>query len=362
MKLDLFKTLSGVNEDELHPKFKLLRDEISLMVEKQLVIDWTDGFVDRDNKIVKEFQTTFHSSFWEFYLFKVFSELKFEIDFSKDRPDFIITAPEKIFIEAVVSNVKRDGREEKSRNIDDVLSMIVPPHKQDDFDEVLIEGIIRSSNAINVKSKKYLEKYRSCSWVDEKAPFVIALSSYDQVNYGREHFYPMFALLYGQYFDPASDQYEAIGSVIKPGTNTAIPLGIFQDDSHEHISAIIFTCTVTLGKLTSLAISGGSEQAVLNSVLNIRHDYEPPHYKVQEVSVENPEYLTDSLYVFHNPFAKSKLNPSVFEGSNVIQAVPTEEGFRMVGDNLPIYSRLNISKLLVSQGLVDFIIRDFNTR
>jgi hypothetical protein len=362
MKLDLFKTLKGVNEDDLHPKFKLLRDNIMLRGEGEVVMDWTDEFIDRDNKIIKEFQTSFHSSFWEFYLFRIFRDLNFDIDFSKDRPDFIITAPEKIFIEAVVANVKKDGREEKTRNIDDILSMIIPPHKQNDFNEVLVEAIVRNSNAIIGKSTKYLEKYVNCDWVDEQTPFVIALSSYDQVNYGREHFYPMFALLYGFYFDPKADDYEKRDSVIKPGNDTSIPLGIFDDNSYQHISAIIFSCTVTLGKLTSLAISSGSHQPRMNGVINIRHDYEPPHYKVQEVSVENPEYLSDSLYIFHNPFAKSKLEPSIFENSNVIQVIPGDNGISFIGENLPIYSRLNISKFMINPLLVNSIMQDFNTQ
>jgi hypothetical protein len=108
-----------------------------------------------------------------------------------------------------------------------------------------------------------------------------------------------------------------------------------------------------MGKLTSLAISSGSELAIINGVINIRQDYEPPHNKIHHVSVENPEYLTDTLDVFHNPFAQSKLNSSVFEGSNIIQAVPTENRIVILGDNLPIYSRLNISKFFINKVFAD---------
>lgn len=362
MKLDLFKTIQELDEKSLHPKFKFLRDNPLLIGERNVLINWTDGFIDRDNKIIKEFQTTFHSSFWEFYLFRVFKELDFEIDFTKDRPDFIINSPERIFIEAVVSNIKKEGRDEETRNSDDVSSMLVPPHKQSDFYEVLDEAIVRNSNAILAKSAKYIDKYIKCDWVEEENPFVIALSSFDQVNYGREYIYPMLALLYGRYFNPKSDSYDFKESILKPGTTSSIPLGLFNDKSFNHISAIIFSCTVTLGKLTSLSISNGVSDIQTNSVINIRHDYEYPYYKPQVVSDDNPEYLSDSLFIFHNPFAKNKLNPKIFKNSNVIQVISKKDGHvSFEGENTPIYSRLNIFKPMISDYFVSLIFKDFNS-
>jgi hypothetical protein len=359
MSLDLFTTLADLDETKLHPKFKFLRDSLTLSRERDILINWTNGFIDRDNKIIKEFQTTFHSSFWEFYLFSIFSELGFEIDFSKDRPDFIINSPEKILIEAVVSNIKIDGEEEIKRTIDDVTSMIVPPHKQPDFNQVLDESIVRNSNAILGKSNKYLKNYTKCDWVSKDVPFVIALSSYDQINYGREYIYPMLALLYGQYFNPKTDHYEFKETILKPGTESEIPIGIFRDDKYDHISAIIFSCTVTLGKLTSLDISNGNENQI-NSVLNIKNDYEKPFYKIQVVSEENPEYLDDGLVIFHNPNAKNPLDEKLFSKSNAIQIIPYEGGTRIEGGNTPIYSRLNLPKFMVSDTLLKLIFEDFN--
>ncbi|MDH8702669.1 hypothetical protein M2138_002037 [Dysgonomonadaceae bacterium PH5-43] len=361
MHLDLFQNIETISENDLHPKFKLLRDNPTLIGERSILINWTDGFIDRDNKIIKEFQTTFHSSFWEFYLFQVFKELGLVIDFTKDRPDFIIESPLKLFIEAVVSNVKKDGREEATRNSDDVLSMIVPPPLQKDFYKVLDESIVRNSNAILNKSSKYLEKYLKCDWVDEKIPFTIALSSFDQVNYGREYFYPMLALLYGFYYHPESDGYEQKESIIKPDTESNIPIGIFRDKSFEHISAIIFSCTTTLGKLTSLSISEKESDIQLNSVINIRNDYEPPYYKIQVVSSENPEYLTDGLFVFHNPFAKNKLDKEIFAKTNATQIIIDKEGLKFEGENTPIYSRLNLFKFMINSDIIEAIHRDFNS-
>tara|TARA_R100000935_G_C2803922_1_gene151756 strand:+ start:51 stop:1130 length:1080 start_codon:yes stop_codon:yes gene_type:complete len=358
MKLDLFKKLDDVSEEKLHPKFKHLKD-ILIGGEKDILVDWTDGFIDRDNKIIKEFQTTFHSSFWEFYLFQIFKDLGFEIDFSRDRPDFIIKSPQNILIEAVVSNIKVEGREEKSRTIDDITSMLMPPHKQTDYYSILDESIVRNSNAIIGKSKKYLEKYTKCEWVSEDFPFVIALSSYDQVNYGREYIYPLMALLYGRYFNPQLDNFEKKDSIIKPGTESEIPVGLFNNDGHKHISAIIFSCTTTLGKLTSLDLSNGNMNQT-NAVLNIRNDYEKPFYKIQSVSKDSPEELGDGLMIFHNPKSNAPIDPEIFKKSNAIQFIPTDNEMRIEGENTPIFSRLNIPKFMVNNTLVNLIFKDFN--
>lgn len=359
MSLDLFEDI-GIPEDKLHPKFKFLRDKDFFEGERKIISSWVKGFIDRDNKIVQEFQKTFHSSFWEFYLFRVFSEMGFEIDFSKDRPDFIIQKPIKLFIEAVVSNIKQSGRPESDRNIDDVLSMIVPPHLQENFEADLDEAIVRNSNAILGKSRKYLDQYRNCDWVDEQTPFIIALSSYDQVNYGKEYLYPMMALLYGLYFNPEKDDYEDKTHIIKPNTDSKIPLGLFQDNSFKHISAIIFSSNTTLGKLTSLSVSANNSPMQQQRVINIREDYEPPYYKIQDVHRDNPEELSDGLFVFHNPFASNKLSKEVFKASNALQINFDEQGFNAEGNNLPIYSRFNMNKLFLPDIALQLIFKDFN--
>lgn len=72
MELDLFEKIENLDESKLHQKFLFLRDYEELSGARSILNNWTKSFCDRDNKIVKEFQTTFHSSLWEFYLFSVF--------------------------------------------------------------------------------------------------------------------------------------------------------------------------------------------------------------------------------------------------------------------------------------------------
>jgi hypothetical protein len=360
MKLDLFKKIPEIPEDKLHPKFKILRDNVSMEGERKILIDWTDEFIDRDNKIVSEFQTTFHSSFWEFYLFRFFIDSGFQIDFSHNRPDFMITLPIEINIEAIVSNIKQDGRPESTRNFDDIFAIIENPFIKEDYCELLNESIVRNSNAILSKSNKYIDGYSKCKWIKQDTPFIIALSSYDHVNYGREYYYPLLALLYGLYFNPETKSFDVITEIMKPGTTSPIPVGLFTNSNMEHISATLFSCTVTFGKLTSLSISQSNSDLQMNKVINIRNDYEPPFYKIQEVSAENPEELSDGLFIFHNPYAKVKLSKDTFKNTNVFQVTFDNRKLEFEGENLPIVTRLNLNKYLFPDILLTAIDLNYN--
>ncbi|SFP88781.1 hypothetical protein [Hydrogenimonas thermophila] len=338
--MDIFEDLN-IEEEKLHPKYKLVRDNLKFTGEQEILKDWIEGFEDRDNKIVKEFQTTFHSAFWEFYLFAIFKKLNFEIDFSKDRPDFIIESPNKLYIEAVVSNIKQKGKQEIERTLGDTLSMLEPPFLQKNFYKELDESIVRHSNAILSKSKKYLNEYSKLNYIDNTTPYIIALSAYDQINYGNQYIYPIMALLYGAYYDVETDSYIKKEFILKPDSQAEIPIGLFRNNEMEHISAIIFSATVTLGKLTSLSLSQNKSPLKTNFVITIRHDIDKPHWQLQVIDEDNPEELVDGLFIFHNPFAKNKLDMSVFKNKGIMQITADEKGYVFKNDRLPLFSRLN---------------------
>lgn len=338
--MELFKRLSKLTYKELHTKFKLLLKP-EFYGHREIIKEWVDGFVDRDNKIVKEFQTTFHSSFWEFYLFALFKELNFELDQTHDRPDFIIKKPEEIYIEAVVPEINSiTGITETERNIDDIISMFIPPYEQTDFYKVIDEAIIRQSNSIMKKRDIFINNYSKCDWIGEK-PYVIALSSYDQINYGREFIYPMLALLYGLYYIPEKEDYE-IRSSVKKTNGADIPIGIFNSSEFSDISAIIYSSTITIGKLTSLSISKG-KRSTINKVYGLYRDYRDldKPYKLNIASPETPEELSDGVFIFHNPNAKFKLPLSYFEDSNITQYYIDEDDLHFSLDTRVLVARID---------------------
>lgn len=361
--MDLFKIKGDISTDKYHKKYKIIRDNPVGMGERAIIQDWVDGMIDRDNKMVYEFKTTFHSCFWEFYLHACFKELGFQLDQSYNRPDFIIKSPVVFYVEAVVANIKDKGRPESDRNMLDLMDMFIPPKNQKDFHEVLDEAIVRDSNAIISKLKKYEKEYIECDWVDDDKPYIVALSSYSQVEYGREYIYPMMALLYGMYYDPQKDKYENREYIHKQGSKAEIPIGLFTSDKYRDISAILYSCTTTLGKLTSLALSDGYPSN--NSVFNVRRDYEDNRipYKLQKVSEKSPELLSDGLFLFHNPFAKNKLSIESFEeNSNVTQYFWHDDKLVHTSNTYPIVCRLNIPKVLEVpyRVLMDEYLRQYN--
>lgn len=354
MKLLLFDEVKGLSDDKKHEKFKMLRDEIQLLSEKQLLCSYTNGLMDRDHKMVRQFQETFHSTYWEIVIYQLCLEAGFSLDQSHPFPDFIIKSPSEFYIEAVVANIKQTGIPENKRTLEDQLSMLIPPHLQKDFSDVLDESIIRSSNAVFSKIKKY-EDYKKEPWFDPNNPFIIALSSCDQINYGREFIYPMMALLYGRYFIPRENGSIIKKHIKKKETGIELPLGIFLNSKYSQISAIMYTCTNTIGKLTALALSNGLH--TFNSVLDVIRDEEDGElpFKFRIVSNSATESISDGVFIFHNPYAKTPIKPDLFENTNVTHVFLKKDSLAMLGVTTPLYTRFSTNSV-IAQCLFDKLI------
>ncbi|WP_122951461.1 hypothetical protein [Bathymodiolus thermophilus thioautotrophic gill symbiont] len=85
--MDLFTPI--VEEDKLHNNFKNIILEPEAYA-RDVINEWADGFIDRDGKFIKEFQTTFNSSFWEIYLYASLKQFNYSIDFTFQAPDFVV--------------------------------------------------------------------------------------------------------------------------------------------------------------------------------------------------------------------------------------------------------------------------------
>ncbi|OAJ58381.1 hypothetical protein A6V36_05510 [Paraburkholderia ginsengiterrae] len=344
--MDVFTRVDGVLDENLHPKFKLLRDEPYYRGAKLIIEGWVNDFHDRDNKIAREFQENFHSAFWEFYLHAVFKEVGVTLTHKYNRPDFVVEGSAGFYVEAVVSEIKKGGISESERTFDDHFNMLLPIKTDAEFSDLIDEAIVRHSNSIGEKLNKYtgyfnkkgkwIPGYKECAWVSVDKPFVVALASYDQINYGKEYIYSMLALLYGQYYSPENKRFEQKKSVTKPGGSAQIDLGIFFNERMRDVSAIIFSNTITLGKLSSLSKSIQIDPA---HVINVRFDFNFPHYKIHEVSEDQPEHLLDGLYVFHNPNAKVKFDCHEFTDNYVLEISLLGGDILMSNARRPIVAR-----------------------
>ncbi len=373
--MDLFKEAKKVTDAQCHPKFLILRDKLPL--ERMIVDNWAKGMQDRDGKFVREFQETFHSAFWEVLIYRILINAGYELDQSHPMPDFCVKEPH-VFIEAVTANITgekaqqikteikkfeeshRDPTKKESvsslktlaygnlRSPIDFFDSLLPPYLNDNFDKNLIYSIIRYSNAISSKFKKYNEEYSKKPWVDNSDPFVIAMASFDELKYGTEYIYAMIALLYGKIYDPESNTYIPKERIWKTDKDT-IDIGLFNKPEYEQISAIMFTCTLTLGKLTANVISKG--QPSLNKVFTIHEDMSTPNvlhekiyprFLIKEVSDTQKEEITEGVFIFHNPNAKNVL-PDSFLASTCVTNIYFENGqMTFSGNGLPIVARCNI--------------------
>lgn len=145
--------------------------------------NWVSGFVNRDNKFVEQFQTTFNSSFWEIYLYAVLGNLGFSIDFLYNTPDFIATKnKQNVIIEAVTTNNPRHGTPEHER-IQALeryeIDALTKTGRENFYKEVVELATERILNSVNNKSDHYLSKYSKLEHVKGK-PFILAIAAFEQ--------------------------------------------------------------------------------------------------------------------------------------------------------------------------------------
>ncbi|MUK62728.1 hypothetical protein GNP81_16320 [Aliivibrio fischeri] len=310
-----------VNERKQHHNFKnILIPEREC--ERRIFNSWAKGFVDRDKKLIKEFQTTFNSSFWEVYLFQVFKDLELTVDWSKATPDFSVSSQENEFIvEATTANAANGKPNEWDKKFD---AEEIAKTKR--FAEINREAIIRLSNAFLYKSKKYLESYSKIEHVKGK-PFVLAIAPFEQPYFNLQYNRPISALLYNQYVNedvyldnpeeyPNGPPTEFLDFVEKDN-GAEIPLGFFANNDFEHISAVIFSSTATWGKLSAMGIDFGSDVEV-GSVWSHTADGIPVKHLYS--NQEHNERAVDGLQIYHNPFATNPLPFELFNKKGIVQS------------------------------------------
>jgi hypothetical protein len=303
-----------VAESEQHPNFR------SLLLRRNpytfdVLQDWARGFVDRDGKFVREFQTTFNSCFWELYVFAVLKKYGLTVDFTKTRPDFFIP-PENFNIEATIASNPRDGAPEyTSWN-----SGLLPK----DFNEFNRRSILRLANSLAVKHRKYLDSYAGLDHVRDR-PFVIAITSFDQPFSFMAAQRAIEAVVLGRYVD--EERYirtgrpkggldgEDLRSVLKE-TGSPVDLGLFRSPAYRQISAVIFNGCATIGKVQ--AISADPSDRSEFTALRLDPHSDQPHVTQQPKS-RYQESLVDGLRIYHNPFATHPLNPAIFRHPSVFQ-------------------------------------------
>jgi hypothetical protein len=313
--MDLFTPV--VSPELQHPNFRYITKPGFFEPESEVLKNWAKDFVDRDNKFVKEFQTTFNSSFWELYLFAFFNELKCKANFKYSSPDFVLTSPYGEFIaEATTANHPLDHRPEWDRD------GFRP--EETEMDDILRLSTLRLLQVITEKFKKFKDSYSKLTHVQNK-PFVICVSPFEQPLFFVQDCLAIIRVLYAYDRPLISESHEGELFIVgesrkhevhkKPNTKE-IPLGLFTNENMADVSAIIFNNRATICKVRALAGEGkypvifyGSRAIESETETGVERFYaERPHYQ---------ETLLDGCHVLFNPFAKHPLDQKLFEGKEI---------------------------------------------
>ena len=313
--VDLFTSV--VSEAAQHPNFRIIR-KYPNPFNCEVLNEWARGFKDRDGKFVKEFQTTFDSSFWELYLFAVLKHFHLEVDFSFNAPDFAITNYGGINVEATVASHAQGSAPESVKS-----GAPIP----DDLNEFNRQTIIRISNSFAAKRGKYMESYAGLPHVQNR-PFVLAVSAFDRPFAMLTCQRAIEAVLFGYYVDEerflkegGTLQGKRIESVTKDN-KSPVPVGIFASEDFAWLSAVIFSSTASWGKVRALSCDP-NPNVVFQAVKRNLSDVKPLVTKA--IKADYHESLLDGLRVYHNPNATHKLNKDIFRDNDVFQSYYSEE-------------------------------------
>lgn len=314
---------------KVHHKVKCLLD-VSYTSERELLALWISEFQIKDgvDKTIKQFQETFHSIFWEVYLNKIFLESKFEIVKGIVSPDFLLLdGNKKIFVEAVVSNIAEAEPKESDRTIDDIYG-------ENDYYEILDESIIRLYNTFCNKQERFKNHYSKNNDI-LSSPFLLAIGDYGQINYGQSYYYPMLALLYGAYYDKDekredlkilcedsfNKEYKFISTHMKKN-GAILKVGLFNSEEYKNISAVIYSCNTTLGKLSSLV----ENHIPFDKCIVVDREVANFESRILRYSNQQPdETLYDGIIIYHNPYATNKLSNDFMNENGVVHIRYDEE-------------------------------------
>lgn len=232
-----------VKKGALHPDFERIMDD---PYKKKVLERWSDErLINRDGnyKFVKEFQTTFNSSFWELYCYNVLKEMGVEFNFEHEHPDFVVYyGGKKINIECTIaSNAK--GEPDES----DVYARF---NENKSMDDIVYDQTIRLSNAFASKYKKYKEKYCKKEWVKNN-PFIIAMEPFDQPHFMLTGSESIRLLLYGWEIEHNSSLDFKIEKIQK-NIEATLDMGVFLNPQYSDISGILFSNTATIGKVDAM--------------------------------------------------------------------------------------------------------------
>lgn len=344
MITDLFET--SLDENKLHPYFKEIKSTPEYAETHKVINEWSEGIFERRGeaaKFINEFQTSFNSAYWEIYLNKAFKLLEFKIDYTKASPDFNLQSKcgRNISVEAVTSNPSILPKLEL-----DMSSM--PAESFLDDATLKLSGKIRDKHQLYLGGGKGKYSYSSLEHVKGN-PFVLAIAPFDSKLSQSQNNTAMNRVLYGLEPPVNYSEPQAVVAFVKNKNGKNIDLGIFTNDSHKEISAVIFSTTGTFGKAVALAGTAafvkttrlrkmgivefiakegigkiGKSSTKVSDTYDIFSErfYSGIDVCGHDIHIcsgsDHKETHLDGLQVYHNPFAVHPLSDNDFSAQEIV--------------------------------------------
>ena len=300
MTVDLFSPM--IEKHQRHLIFRRLCGPLQA-AERDVLRDWSQGFVDRDGKFVKEFQTTFESSMWELYVYACIRELGGVVNFKHARPDFVASLRGvDLCVEATVSQppARRPGGLRPGPARDSGRSQRVQPRLHRANQQSLHREIrplpprVLDARPCQGKAVRYCARVlrptppHSLPTIVRSSPPCTVFTLTKNRAWRRRH-HVSSAIRCRRFQSPIRSD---------------LPVGFFCDDRYAHVSAVIYSPIAGMGKIRALA-RDPVDQLVFTTFHPNPASIEPRVRRTPKS--DYTEHLLDGLYVMHNPNARHPL-------------------------------------------------------
>ncbi|MEM8359338.1 hypothetical protein Q4R77_18135, partial [Morganella morganii] len=239
-------------------------------------------------------------------------------------------------VEATICNASSGNIPEWEKVIIDQGGNVCIPKR---FDKINREAMVRICNSLKAKEKKYVDNYSKLAHVKNK-PFVIAIAPFEQPYFNMQYDRAICSVLYDYYVNedlyldnpskyPDGPPEEHLGYITKDN-GTEIPLGFFCNREYENVSAVIFNCNATFGKLQALANKDNDNVIIISTWATRPKGFITPFLSK---SSEYFEEIHDGLMIFHNPFAKYPVSVDFFRKNRVVQIYSSDNSDYLESEN-----------------------------
>lgn len=323
--LDPFEVPADMNDNELHPYYKLLKDEPGRAPGRKVISELVLWLAPKDPHFVKEFQTSgFDQRLWEMFLWAALREFNLEVE-QLGAPDFLCHAPGIDFtIEATTVGPSLSGvlKDHPNPKTPEEMEAFINNYMPMKFGGPLTTKL----NKANATGLRYWEREES-----KGKPFAIAIADFHKLA-EEEELGPMtytqsalWQYLYGSRVtwrfegdqliteDHKVDEHEYMGK--------RVPSGFFDLPDAENVSAVIFSNAGTLAKFDRMGtVAGYGAQGYGYFRIGLRPNPDPNavHGEAFRVDVQDEsyeEYWTQEIQVFHNPSAMHPIPMEALPGA-----------------------------------------------